>query len=177
MNFKFLLVLFLATALLVSMSEAGKDRRKKQKQKERQEDNDAEDETAGGRGIEESGKAKDEKERTSVLEKQAEKKTDDDESSSEEDEDDEKKDNSTVIIRKRRDTGVALPTDAAETTRIIHRMIRDLERNMMKTFGEVTMDRFKRQNPPTQMKKTQEINDGVQLPLDKKPSATASPTI
>lgn len=49
----------------------------------------------------ESGKAKDEKERTSVLEKQAGKKGDDESSSSEEDkeDEDEKKDNSTVIIR------------------------------------------------------------------------------
>ncbi|KAF1747074.1 hypothetical protein GCK72_023533 [Caenorhabditis remanei] len=174
MNFKLFVVLFLAASLLVSMSEAGKDRRKKQKQKDRAEDDEADEETAGGKGLENSGKGKDEKERTSVLEKQAEKKTDDDESSSEEDdEEDGKKDNSTVIIRKRREAAVILPTDAIEVQRKIRSMIQSY-RAISADEGRILPtdnNKFKRD---TQIQKSREINDGVQLPLDKKPSATAS---
>nr|pir hypothetical protein F09B9.4 - Caenorhabditis elegans [Caenorhabditis elegans] len=177
MNFKLLLVLFLATSLLVSMSDAGKDRRKKQKQKERQEDDDNNDEPAGGSEMGESGKAKDEKERTSVLEKQAGKKGDDESSSSEEDkeDEDEKKDNSTVIIREENEIIKAEKeldeekVDQFRQSRVLRFTRSADEARVLPTDAA----KFKR-DTITQTLKSKELNDGVQLPLDKKPTATAS---
>ncbi|EGT59518.1 hypothetical protein CAEBREN_08621 [Caenorhabditis brenneri] len=213
MNIKLFFVLFLATALLVSVSEAGKDRRKKQKQKERNEEDDNNEETTGGKAMEESGKAREEKERSSVLEKQAEKKSEDDESSSEEDEDEkDKADNSTVIIRKKREvhaieglkelTFPDIRLDEKHLQKAINdviSMITRLEtsieaRKMSKTRAvrhahqnDIMRDadegrilptdeaRFKRDTTTTQIQKSREINDGAQLPIVKKPAATASP--
>ncbi|CAL2049250.1 unnamed protein product [Caenorhabditis brenneri] len=211
MNIKLFFVFFLATALLVSVSEAGKDRRKKQKQKERNEEDDNNEEAAGGKAMEESGKAREEKERSSVLEKQAEKKSEDDESSSEEDEDEkDKADNSTVIIRRKREvhaieglkelTFPDIRLDEKHLQKAINdviSMITRLEtsieaRKMSKTRAvrhahqnDINADegrilptdesRFKRDTTTTQIQKSREINDGAQLPIVKKPAATASP--
>ncbi|CAI2356404.1 unnamed protein product [Caenorhabditis sp. 36 PRJEB53466] len=169
MKLKFLLICFLAVSLLVSLSEAGKDRKKK-KQKERQEDEESNEETVGGKGIENSGKNANEKERNSVLEKQAEKKTEEEESSSEEDEKEEAENkNKTIIIRKKRsDDGVALPNDSlAETSKV--KRSTDNER----VLPTDAANKFKRDT--TQMQKSKELNDGVQIPLEKKPTATATP--
>uniref|UniRef100_A0A8R1DII2 Uncharacterized protein n=1 Tax=Caenorhabditis japonica TaxID=281687 RepID=A0A8R1DII2_CAEJA len=174
MNFKLFFIGFLAVSLLVSMTEAGKDRRKKQKAKERAEDDETDQETAGGKGLEESGKGKDEKERSSVLEKQSEKKEEGESSSSEEDE--EEKNNSTVIIRRRRN--VPGPSDGVQ--RYLNnngKQSAKVENRAPEDAYVLPTDAIKRVKRNTvEMVKSKEINDGVQLPIDKKPTATAAPS-